>query len=99
MSARGPTPMSPTTCRGPCWGRRGVACAAVAGLVAAACGGGGGGSRAATRDAGADGGSTPFDAASVCDVGDVFCGGVCLPESVDSCGPSCTVCAQPAPSH
>lgn len=30
---------------------------------------------------------------------DVFCGGVCQQESVAACGPSCTVCAQPATSH
>lgn len=34
-----------------------------------------------------------------CTGSDVLCGSVCQPESVSACGPSCTVCPQPALSH
>ncbi len=49
----------------------------------------------------ADGGSEARAGvdAPVCTAGDVWCGGLCVQESVAACGVDCNVCGQPAASH
>ena len=79
-------------------GPAGVALALGVGLVATACGSGKSAATSPAHDAGHEAGAGPLEAGT-CEEGDEFCAGVCVPDSVGACGPSCTVCPQPAASH
>lgn len=46
-----------------------------------------------------DAGDAARDDDASCGPGDVVCGDGCHPQSVTTCGPSCTACPQPATSH
>jgi alpha-tubulin suppressor-like RCC1 family protein len=74
-------------------GRGGVA----VGLLLIACSSSRG-PAATAGDAGGDVDAGALEAAA-CSGLDVFCGGICQPESVSACGPACTTCPQPASSH
>jgi alpha-tubulin suppressor-like RCC1 family protein len=47
----------------------------------------------------AGGEATAREDGQACGTGNVSCGGVCTVESANACGPACSVCEQPAPSH
>src|ERR1700722_18202555 len=81
--------------------RRGSAAIVLFVVATIACGSSPGETKAVSKDAGPNGANDGAmgQEAGTCSGGDVYCNGTCQEESVNACGTSCTVCAQPATSH